>query len=101
MGGAVQVIPADRATHAQKWTAETCEHEKLTLDPAKHELFWSTSVKAVGAINGPLHFIGDDQARTSVEQNVLMRVLHWLGTQSQVLVSSRTTHASIDVRMVS
>ena len=64
-----EVIPADRATHAQKWTAETCEHEKLTLDPAKHELFWSTSVKAVGAINGPLHFIGDDQARTSVEQN--------------------------------
>ena len=68
-GRAVQVIPADRPTHAQKWTAETCEHEKFTLDPAKHELFWSTSVKAVGAINGPLHFTADDQARTSVEQN--------------------------------
>ena len=26
-------------------------------------------MKAVGAFNGPLHFIGDDQARTSVEQN--------------------------------
>ena len=64
-GGSVQETAygrADRATHAQKWMAETSENETLTLNSAKHDLLMFASVIAVGAINGPLHFVGDDQA---------------------------------------
>jgi len=48
-GKPVKCMTAGRATPTQEWMAEAFENEKLTLDPANHELLWSASVKAVGA----------------------------------------------------
>ena len=97
-GGSVQETAygrADRATHAQKWMAETFENETLTLNPAKHDLLMFASVIAVGVINGPLHFIGDDQARTSVKQNVLEAApLAWYAEPGAGIKSKRPMQPS-------
>jgi len=50
-GMPVKCMTAGRATPTQEWMSKTFEDEKLTLDPANHELLWSVSVKAVGASN--------------------------------------------------
>lgn len=48
VGWPVKCISACRATPTTEWMSKNFENEKLTLDPANHELLWDASVKAVG-----------------------------------------------------